>query len=361
MKDGQSSIPSTETLNFEQLANELLEQLKPRPKEILVRRFGLDGKEPQVLDRIGKDFGITRERVRQIERDSFKKLHQMKKVGGFEMILQRTLDIISANGGFCDRLVLKKNIKSSISAIEKNQLMFILNSFNELSYNKGSLTVAGFWFLKDQIKGEQVMQIHDFIIRYFREQRKPCLFKDLKQYLQDSVWNKFFRGERSEDRLSMLLSLSRIIEKNIMGELGLKNWRLISQRGTREKAFLVLRKYVKPLHFTEITGLINKHWDKKIALPQTVHNELIKDKRFVLVGRGMYGLRDWGFDEGTVKEIIIKLLKEAQTALEKDAIIDHVLTKKRVKKTTVMVNLADRRVFHKDEAGHFVLKIAEIQ
>jgi RNA polymerase primary sigma factor len=48
--------------------------LKPNEQKVLVMRFGLDGDEPHTLEEIGKVFGLTRERVRQIEAGALTKL-----------------------------------------------------------------------------------------------------------------------------------------------------------------------------------------------------------------------------------------------------------------------------------------------
>ena len=65
------------------------------------------------------------------------------------------------------------------------------------------------------------------------------------------------------------------------------------------------------LNFREISEAINRtNFVGRAAHPQTVHNELIKDPRFVLVGRGIYGLSEHGFKPGIAREIISQILKE---------------------------------------------------
>lgn len=339
---------SSKAPNLNQIIEQLLLSLKPRPREIMVRRFGLAGKKPQVLDKIGKDFGVTRERIRQIERDSFKKLRASGKSDDFIELSQKAVDFIKKSGGFCDREILKMSLVDNLDQSKKNQLMFILNSTEDLRYNKGTIEVKGFWYLEKMAKPQKVYQIHDFLVRYFKQQRRPLEENEVFDFLSESVWKNFFQDVYGKAKLKMILTLSRAVDNNIMDQWGIRNWRSISERGTREKAFLVLRKYQKPFHFSRITQLINKHWQKKRALPQTVHNELIKDNRFILVGRGIYGLREWGFEEGTVKEIIISLLEKNQGAADKKMILEYVLEKKRVKKTTILVNLADRKFFKKE-------------
>lgn len=348
MENALTEIKHIKSNSLDQIIDQLLSVLKPRPREIMIRRFGLSGKKPQVLDRIGKDFGVTRERIRQIEKDSFKKLRSSKKSEQFNWLAAKAFEVVNDNGGFCEKETLKAFLVENLDQAKKNQLMFILNSYSDLRYNKGTIEIKGFWYFEKTIKSERIFQIHDFLIKFFRQQRRPLDEKEILDYLKASVWKNFFQNELAEKKLRMVLVLSRGIGKNIMGHWGIKNWRSISERGTKEKAFLVLKKYRQPYHFSRITDLINKHWKTKKALPQTVHNELIKDKRFVLVGRGIYGLRDWGFEEGTVREIIIQVLKSNEGSAAKREILERVLEKKRVKKTTVLVNLADRRFFKKE-------------
>ena len=59
-------------INYAQLINTLLQDLSDRSREVVERRFGLTGPERETLEKVGKDFGITRERVRQIQEKAIK-------------------------------------------------------------------------------------------------------------------------------------------------------------------------------------------------------------------------------------------------------------------------------------------------
>ena len=352
---------STEKISNAQLTSvtkELLSNLKERPRDILERRFGLQGHAPMVLGKIGEEFSVTRERIRQIENDSFKKLREASKGEKFGEIEKNALEVTEGAGGFCEKRLLKEKVKANVQQKQRNQLMFILNSSKKLKFKKGKLSMKGFWYLADSGKIDMdVAKSHNFIVKYIKEQKKPITFAQILDHVRaDEKWKDFFAEERGQKRLKMVLGISRVVDRNILDEWGLKNWKVISQRGAREKAYIVLRKYEKPLHFRKITVLINEHWDEKEALPQTVHNELIKDGRFVLVGRGIYGLRDWGFPEGTVREVIHAFLQDQDDPVDKETIVAYVLTKKQVKRTTVMVTLADRSSFHKTNEGLFMVK-----
>lgn len=66
-----------EGLNKYRIITELLATLNDNEKEIIALRFGLDDRDPQTLDTIGRQFGVTRERIRQIEAKSLEKLRTL--------------------------------------------------------------------------------------------------------------------------------------------------------------------------------------------------------------------------------------------------------------------------------------------
>jgi DNA-directed RNA polymerase delta subunit len=77
----------------------------------------------------------------------------------------------------------------------------------------------------------------------------------------------------------------------------------------RDFAYLAVKKHGSPLHFREVASLIEKMFNRA-AHVATTHNELIKDPRFVLVGRGMYALREWGYTQGVVRDVIREALRK---------------------------------------------------
>jgi RNA polymerase sigma factor (sigma-70 family) len=58
----------------------LLENLDPREVKVLQKRFGLGGAQDSTLKQVGEEFGVTRERIRQIEKNALKKLSRLRKV-----------------------------------------------------------------------------------------------------------------------------------------------------------------------------------------------------------------------------------------------------------------------------------------
>ena len=156
---------------------------------------------------------------------------------------------------------------------------------------------------------------------------------------------------KNEEILRRWLSLSKKLGKNPLGEWGMASSPNVSARGVRDYAFLVLRKHGSPMHFTEVAKAISSHFDKR-AHVATTHNELIKDKRFVLVGRGLYALSEWGYSTGVVRDVISEIIKK-NGALTKEDIVDKVMRERYVKPNTILVNLQNPKYFKKSKDSKY--------
>jgi DNA-directed RNA polymerase delta subunit len=340
--------------------NEILEKLfkkiNKRSAEILKARFGLEKTEKQSLGKIGDNLKITRERVRQIEVVALKQLKEFKKEEDFKLIIEKSLEIIEKHGGVALNNVIAESLITNISLKTENKLMFILNCSKKIIFNKATLRNNSFWSLNKGIKSKKVNDFNDFVIKELKKNKKSIKIKDVEKIISGTEWEGVFFDKNSQKKLTMFLLISKDLKRNLLGEWGIKNWRSVSERGNKEKAYLVLKKKNKPLHFRMITEHINIYWKKKKSLSQTVHNELIKDDRFVLVGRGTYGLSEWGLKGGTVKEIIVSLFEEKPNPLHIDEIVEYVLSHKEVKKTTILVNLSNQKYFIKKRKSYYFIK-----
>ncbi len=332
----------------------LFDKINKRSAQILTARFGLEG-EKKSLSKIGEEMGITRERVRQIESNTLKQLQKLKKNEDFNLIINSSIEIIKKHGNLIRGIVLAEELKPKLNQVEENKLILILKTSSKLSFNKATLKTHSFWSLQNGINKKDVDKVNSFIVDYFSENKKSVKIKELKKEIENSKFSKIFEGENGKKKLAMYMLISKELKRNLIGEWGIKNWKSVSELGNREKAYLVLRKKEQPLHFREISDQINIYWKEKKALTQTVHNELIKDERFVLVGRGIYGLSEWGFKGGTVKDIVISFLKEAKEPLSAEEIIEHVLENKNVRKSTITVSLSNKNYFDKDKKGKYFL------
>ncbi|MCX6730035.1 MAG: hypothetical protein NT058_00850, partial [Candidatus Portnoybacteria bacterium] len=180
---------------------------------------------------------------------------------------------------------------------------------------------------------DKAKKIVDFLIDHFKKNNK--VFHESE--IMDLLLKK--HSNYPAKMFEVVLEISKNINKNIFNEVGLSFWPDITPQGVKDRAFLMLKKEGEPKHFTKITELINRAFTNKPAYTQTVHNELIKDPRFVLVGRGTYALTDWGYEAGTVEEVILKILAESKKPLGRKEIVDSVLAKRQVRPNTIVLNL----------------------
>jgi DNA-directed RNA polymerase delta subunit len=343
------------------LVFQLLEILpQKRAKDVIIKRFGLDGGEKKTLEEIGKSYGITRERVRQIESATLAELKKSKALNNIKQ-LEKTLEsLLQEHGEIMEHETLVDTFtkRSNVENVHRGIIEFILElsdkfvDFNEDGKLKKSWGLRGSILTRAQKIINAARDVLDNKNKPFEEKEIVDL---IAQHKDVSAEDEALKNKKA---VLSYLKLSKEILKNPFNEWGLSHWNEISPRGVRDKAYVVLKKNEKPLHFRKITELINeKGFSKKKANIQTVHNELIKDSRFVLVGRGIYALTEWGYKAGTVADVIISVLKNRGQALPKDEIVKEVLKQRLVKKNTIILALQDKAKFQREAAG--VYRLAE--
>ena len=211
------------------------------------------------------------------------------------------------------------------------------------------------WYLK----GFDLSLLHemiDEIVDVLDNHGQPLNEQDLLNKVKGREHFKSKQHFYNDKSLRNYLVISRKIKTNPFGHIGLSSWSSISPRDVGDKAYLVMKHHGKPEHYAKITDMINRSkFDNKVAYKETVHNELIKDDRFVLVGRGIYALSEWGFKPGVVADIITEVLRRAEKPLTRDQIIEEVLKQRMVKKNTVLVGLSNRKRFEKVDRDKYTL------
>jgi len=334
-------------VNYSNVYKDLTKGLPDKTREVFSRRFGIGQKERETLESIGQSMNITRERVRQIEKAGFTHIKAEKK-DVLERIFSQFSSYFEKNGG------LKKEEAALADLGGKNNqsyVLFLLSLGDKFFKVFGKKDFHSFWTVMPD--GEKSAQkTLSSLVSDLKKVSAPLEKKDF----YDQFSTKYGVGSNV---IFTFVEISKNIKENSEGKIGLSEWAEINPRGVRDKSFLVFKKEQKPLHFTRVAQLIDSYnygsIDKK-TLPQTVHNELIKDQRFILVGRGMYALREWNYAPGTVKEVIVKIIKEAGEPVEKDALVEKVLAQHIVAKNTVLMNLNDKKFFIKDEKGRYLLR-----
>jgi len=331
----------------------LVKNISTRNKDIISRRFGLKTGKKETLESIGRSYGITRERVRQIEDFSMGQLSKAyANVPEIAKYVTSAKEILSGNGGVMRESELFKAFSGSDKdSVINSSLVFILTLSSEpVRYGENEKHHA-FWSLSKQ-HAESFKSDVASLVKSFQGNKSPIADIGLATFAQAG-------GMTNWKDVNAFLTISKELGRNVFGEIGLVSWAEVKPKGVRDKAYLVLKKENSPKHFTEIAKLINSTgFSNKKANIQTVHNELIKDTRFVLVGRGMYGLSEWGYQPGTVKEVLVGILKGSQKPLAKVDLIARVLDTRMVKENTILLNLQDSKVFSKREDGTYILRKA---
>jgi len=330
-------------LDYVKIKTDLFQSISPRSQNILERRFGLNNKNKETLDSIGRDLSITRERVRQIEEASLAKLRdlqtpQVKK-------LRRSFgSYLNKYGG----LRREDCILEELSTKESDQpyIFFFLVLEPDFFSTKPDEFVYPFWTTQQ----EKIDLVHQIIKRLVAE------ISQRQRSLSEKEILKIYPEELN--MIKSCLEVARNIEQGIDGNYGLTDWPEVCPRRLKDKAYLVLRETGQPLHFTKVAELVNefnscwqhnKYQSVRKALAQTVHNELIRDPRFVLVGRGLYALKEWGYEPGTVKDLIVRILEGEGRSMTREEIIEKVLEQRFVEKTTILLNLSRKDCFERQE------------
>jgi hypothetical protein len=325
------------TLDTERLVNETLATIdREREREIVSRRFGLfDRKE--TLEQIGELLSITRERVRQLEKAVVTRLKVTAEQGNLPNIseTQATLRTQLTSMGNVARVSDLAAAFGEGTKLEQARVAFLARLCPELSvvdeddhfFQSVSITSV----LDDKAVKEQVQTIIDAI-------KKLAEPKTIEEVAKAA-------GMTDAAQTAALASTSKHLA-TLNGRWGLVKWPMVNPKNIRDKIYVILKEHGKHMHFNEIAAAIKESdFKRKDVTTQAIHNELIKDKRFVLIGRGIYALKEWGYKKGTVADIISEVLREAGEPLHRDEIVKRVLKSRFVKETTILLNLQGKQQF----------------
>ena len=353
MKDKLLEDEHQVSLSFKpkQVSKKFLTALNPRMKDIVSNRYGLENEKRMTLEAIGKTYDITRERVRQIENFALATIKKSSEYRENTFVFDELKEIIKKLGSVVKEETFMNHIsKDKVIQNHINLYLVIGGHFTKI---KETDDLHAHWSVDDSLS-ENLKESIDKLHKEITDEELLLEEQILEKFVVhlDQVVDEY---KNNREIIHRYLSISKLIDKNDLNEWGKVTSPHIKARGVKDYAYLVVRKNEKPMHFKDVAEEITKVFKKKTNVA-TCHNELIKDKRFVLVGRGMYGLKEWGHASGVVKDVIVETLKEAGEPLAKQDILDRVLAKRMVKPNTVIINLQDSKLFKKDKDGKYSLK-----
>lgn len=352
-------MDNLKNFNPHEILERILEALAEREQEIIRMRHGLAGYEKKTLEDIGKKYNVTRERVRQIENSSLKKITKNFDQTYLKQVEDIANGILNEHGGMMSEENLTKELLLIPGDNEENRaaIRFVLNQLlkHRFHFVKETPHYYNFWKTPEASV--------DFLLETIKEVRQ--LIKDyddtlMLEELLGKVQSTDFYAQNDDltDKVVVnFIDITKKLEANPYQEWGLVEWPAIRPKRMNDKIYLVLQKESKPMHFTEIADTINKmNFDHRKAYPATIHNELILDKKYVLIGRGIYALKEWGYKPGVVSDVIEEILSKADKPLTKKEIIEEVLNKRLIKETTITLALMNKNKFARDEKGRYMLK-----
>lgn len=337
-------MTSTVTYDYKTAVERILQELRrDRDRQIISRRFGFGMNRRQTLEKIGSDFGITRERVRQIEKAAIVK---MRGAGSAEVAQSSDIlrDLVAEAGG----ITLADDVAHVLGAndLDAPYIVFLAMLSNSVELIPEDDDLRQAITLKPIYARPQVVSLIAEAIKVIKDYGKPMTLAKVNNKMPSQLENQ---------TLEQLLRVSKKLA-NFDTKWGLNSWPEVNPKSIRDKTYLVLNRHGRPLHFSEIAQHVRLLGaSKRDVTVQAVHNELIKDERFILIGRGIYALAEWGYTPGTVAEIIASVLREEQP-LHKDEIVRRVLLKRQVKTTTIILNLQEKDQFERTAKATYKLK-----
>ena len=342
-------------INFNEMIKELLSGLSQRQKDVIEQRFGLNGRK-RTLAAVGKKYNLTRERVRQIESAGLKSISEkLNKNSAVSAAINEAINHLKKSGGVMKESAFLNELRGLFknSNITGEQMKFVFEVAGAPDHQIEGKDFRAFWYFdKDSRKAA-----FDFInkLEKFISDKKEDLITHKKF---DELFSQAVKPHGIKDFVALnYVGISKKFSVSPFGDFGLTKWEEITPKTARAKAYLILKKHSAPLHFKEITKRINdlKLNFKKRIIHQTIHNELIKDPRFVLVGRGMYGLSESGLKPGIAKDVISRILK-IKGPLRKEEVVDLVKQERFLKDNTILLNLQNKKHFKRAADGRYHVK-----
>lgn len=334
---------------------DILKALSSKEKDVIERRIWLQW-EKETLQNIWDSFipNITRERVRQIEDSGIKKIWRIIKATELVKIQEYSKEILELHGW----LLTKENLINAIikwfdlnNTINSSIIETIVQSDYDIVKSKPKLGTRTYFYLP-KISKKSIDAIYKEALSILKKRKdvidKTSLYEMIKINLKNPNLKNVF-----------IDSILNVYEDIVFGEetlVWLTKWKILNPKTLKDKAQYILRKEKIPMHFVSIANKITETMWEKVKV-NTIHNELIRNSEFVLVWRWIYALKDWGiYKPGTVLDMIVDIMKKAWEPMTTEDIIAKVLKVRKVKSTTIYMNLQNKKVVQRVWRNYYKLK-----
>jgi hypothetical protein len=255
-RNGTAVAPQL-TVHLQELLSNLFLVLTEKESTVIKRRFALQGSQKQTLEKIGKHFNVTRERIRQIESIALGKLRRTVRTTRLEDVNELAKNILRLHGGLMreDSLISRvlQHIQGS-SDLDGAVLRLSFSIDREMVAGKRTNTYALFWRL-DSLSMDDVTVIMNNIVKILKK-RKSCMGTDEVVSAIQSL-NLFEGRVPGAELITSCLTIDDRL-REIPEGWGLSEWRFVRPRSIRDKVEIILKKVGEPLHFMEIANRIRE-------------------------------------------------------------------------------------------------------
>jgi len=335
---------TTQVLNNKSIINsfsDILSSLSEKEKSVIERRVGLFS-EKETLQNIGNSFtpSITRERVRQIEESWIKKIWRIVKatlLKDIQTTSKKYLELhwwIISKEKLTNILIKDLNLESNVNSWI---LEVIIQSDFDIKKSKQKLNCK-IYFSLPSVSKQTIEAVHKEALKVLKKKKDVMEKTSLYEIVSNNI--------QSKEKLSLAFidSILDLFEDIVFWEgnlIWLTKWKILNPKTLKDKAVYIMKKEKIPMHFVDISNKITDMLGESVKV-NTIHNELIRNNEFVLIGRWIYALKEWGFIPGTVLDVIVNILEKKWEPMNTEEITKEVLKTRNVKQTTIYMNLQNK-------------------
>jgi uncharacterized membrane protein len=236
--------------------------------------------------------------------------------------------------------------------IDGNILGLIVQSDFEIKKSKPKLGIRTY-FMLPSIAVKKINAVHKEVLKILKKKKDIVDINILTELVRINLRNDF-----EDITMPFVDSVVEIHEDLVKGEehfVALDKWKILNPRTLKDKSIYVLKKEKLPMHFIDISNKITEYLGDEVKV-NTVHNELIRNNEFILVGRGIYVLKEWGFKPGTVLDVMTDIMKKSGEPMTTEEITNKVLKVRNVKRSTIYMNLQNREYIERVGRNYYKLK-----
>jgi hypothetical protein len=332
---------TTQAFDIHHIFHTILDSLAEKERNVISRRIGLTGNR-ETLQEIWDTYGITRERVRQIEDVGIKKIGRIMRSSPLMRIQESGEKILKMHGGVMTRDRLIAAIIADIGfadTVNYNIVDVLLQADFNLQRSKPQLGTVTYYHFPE-IQKKIIESIHKEAIKILKKKGDIMENATLYEMIKINLFAQYGKVDlvMVDSVVDIYIDLVKWEEKFV----GLEKWKILNPSTLKDKAIYVLKKKKEPMHFLDIANSITEYFAEPVKI-STIHNELIRNVEFVLIGRGIYVLKDWWYKDGTVLDVILDIFRKAGAPLSTEEITNRVLKVRQVKTTTIYMNLQNKK------------------